>query len=74
MSTKKIQYVQDIYDLAPGGTTEIAYKLKKSIRTIERWKEVGINDTYWADLHRLYGVTPYELFKLNSKIRGYKAV
>lgn len=73
MSETNIKYVQDIYNLAKGGITEIAYKLGCHPRTVERWREHGIPDHYWEPLHKLYGVTPFELFRLNSKIRGYSA-
>ena len=65
--------MQDVYDLARGGVMEIAYTLKVHYRTVERWRLHGVPDSYWSELHRIYGVTPYELFKLNGKIRGYRS-
>lgn len=73
MSDNNIKYVQDIYELAKGGVTELAYKLECHPRTIERWVKYGIPDRFWAPLHKLYGVTPFELFRLNAKIRGYSS-
>ena len=73
MSVTNIKYVQDIYDLAKGGSMEIAYKLQVHSRTVERWPRQGIPDKYWQQLHELYGVTPLECFKLNARIRGYRA-
>lgn len=73
MSDSNIKYVQDIYNLAKGGVIELAYKLECNPRTVERWREFGIPDRFWEPLHKLYGVTPFELFKLNAKIRGYSA-
>ena len=67
-----IKFIQDIYSLAPGGTTEIAYKLKIHPRSVERWLRAGIPDKYWNKLHEHFGVTPFECFKVNAKIRGYK--
>lgn len=69
---RDIKHIQDIYKLARGGVAEIAYKLKKHPRTVERWVECGIPDTYWPRLYDLYGVLPIECFKLNAKIRGYR--
>lgn len=70
---KEIKYVQDIYDLAPGGIVEIAYKMSCHPITVERWRQFGVPDKYWDLLHKHYGITPFELFRLNSKIRGYSA-
>lgn len=70
MSTTNIQSVQDLYDLAPGGVTEIAYKLKIHYRTVERWRIAGIPDRYHEQLNKLFGATPFELYKLTQRIRA----
>lgn len=69
--THKINYVQDIFALAKGGVTEVAYKLGLHARTVEMWRKQGIPDKYWKGLDDLYGIKPYECFRLNAKIRGY---
>lgn len=73
MSQQNIKHAEDIFSLAKGGVVEIAYKLGCHTRTVERWPKHGVPDKYWPKLHELYGVTPYECFRLNAKIRGYRA-
>lgn len=69
---REIRHAQDIYDLAKGGVTEIAYKLKVHPRTVERWSKFGIPESYWPKLHELYGVMPIQCFKLNERMKRYK--
>ena len=73
MSKKSIQSVQDIFSYAEGGVTEMAYKLGVQSRTLQNWSRYGINEKYWPKLYRLYGIAPIECFKINAKIKGYKA-
>lgn len=69
-----IKHAQDIYDLEPRGIIGIAYKLNCHPRTVERWAKFGIPESYWAKLHQLYSITPYELFRFNEKImQRYKS-
>jgi len=68
-----IKYVQDIYDLAKGGVVEIAFRMGCHPITVERWREFGVPDKYWDPLEKWYGITPFEIFRLNAKIRGYSA-
>lgn len=71
MSSKKITTVKQIYSLADGGITEIAYRLGVCAKTVESWPQRGIPDTYWERLRQLYGVSPSACFRINGKIRGY---
>lgn len=71
MSITNITSVQDIHDRAKGGIAEIAYKLSVHPKTIERWPKCGIPDKYWSVLEKLYGVTPFECFRINAKIKRY---
>lgn len=78
MSTKnklqEIKHAQDIYDLEPRGIIGIAYKLNCHTRTVERWAKYGIPERHWGQLHKTYGITPYELFRFNEKImQRYKS-
>ena len=72
MSKINIKHMQDLYELG-GGVMRVAADLKVHSRTVERWREHGIPDKFWEPLHKLYGVTPFELFRLNAKIRGYSS-
>lgn len=68
----KLNTIQDLCDLA-GSLQQIAADLKVHQKTIERWREAGIPEKYHIRLCELYGATPFELYKLSLKIRGYKA-
>lgn len=68
---RPIEFVQDIYDRAPGGIAEIAYKLGCHMRTIERWPAHGISERYWPGLYEHYDVMPIDCFHINSKLRKY---
>lgn len=67
----KINNIQNLYDLG-GGVMQIAADLKVHSRTVERWREFGVPESYHIRLSELYGATPIELYKLSLKIRGYK--
>lgn len=67
----KIADIQDVYDMG-GGVMQIAADLKIHSRTVERWREYGVPESYHIRLSELYGMTPVELYKLSLKIRGYK--
>jgi len=71
MAIKKIQCIQDIFDLERLGATGIAYKLQVHTRTVEYWSKRGIPDKYWSKLFDLYGILPSQCFNLNAKLRGY---
>lgn len=71
--TSEVKYVQDIFALAAGGSTEVAYKLGLHTRTVDHWPKRGIPDKYWDKLHKEFGITPIECFRLNAKIKGYRA-
>lgn len=72
MSRINIKHMEDVYEIG-GGVMRIAADLEVHSRTVERWREFGIPDKFWDKLHKLYGITPFELFRLNAKIRGYSA-
>ncbi len=73
LSVKEFRSVHEIASLAKGGVTEMAYKLGCQTRTIEGWAKRGIHDRYWKPLQKLYGITPYQCFKFNARIKGYRA-
>lgn len=65
---RKLNTMQDLYELA-GSSVQIAAALKLHQYTVERWKVAGIPHKYYEPLCELYGVAPYELFKLSNKVR-----
>jgi hypothetical protein len=67
---KEIRHINDLYDKC-GGVMQIASDFKVHSRTVERWR-LGIPEHYWAKLDDLYGIKPYECFKLNAKLKGYR--
>ncbi len=69
----KINHIQDLFSMAKGGVTEIAYKLGLHYRTIENWRVAGVPSKYHEKLNKLYGATPIELYKLTQKIRARRS-
>jgi len=69
MSNKKINSINDLFALAK--PQQIAADLDKHQRTIDRWREAGVPESYHIKLAKLYGVDPLDLYKLSLKIRGY---
>lgn len=68
-----ISSVNDIYERDPQRVVGIAYKFKVGTRTIELWNRCGIPEKYWPLLDEHYGVPPICCFKINAKIKGYRA-
>jgi hypothetical protein len=74
MTEKKPIYLksmQDLYDLA-GSSTRIAADLGLHQYTVDRWRISGVPNKYHEPLAKLYGATPYELYKLSQKIRSFR--
>lgn len=65
---KTLKTLQDIFEIA-GGSTKLAAQLDIHAYTAENWRKSGIPQKYWDTLHRLYGITPAELYVVSKNCR-----
>lgn len=65
----EIKYFQDFLNLA-GGINQICLDFNLHQLTVARWGKFGFPDKYVIPFCEKYGATPFELRKLNKKIKA----